>query len=133
MLCPIAGAPGRLPDRLKRGRDDRGSFGIPPQPPGHVLLRGTPHHAHTRYRDHRTWQRTLCAAWQSRKEAPFAAARARPPAPDERVRTERAAWEDTRIVREYLQGTASPGRRRAFEIPKGRRTEPAQEPRHIPR
>src|SRR6266567_4745515 len=80
----------------------------------------------------RTWHGTPYPASRGRMEPPVGVARPRPAAPDERVRKERAAWEDTRIAQAYPPGTVSPDRRRAFEIPKGPLTAPAQTPRHTP-
>src|SRR6516225_2037149 len=121
--CKCARAP---MGSAKRRRDDRAPFGIPPPPLGPAVLPGTPGPAHTRDRGFRTWQKMLCPAARNRKEALFAVARPRPMAPDARVQTERAAWEDTRIAPGCPPGIASPGRWRAFEIPKGRLRAPAQ-------
>src|SRR5262249_23601937 len=62
-------------------------------------------------------------------EVPFVTARPRPKASDGRAKKERLAWEDTRIALGYPPEIASPGRRRAFEIPTGCQRGQAQRPR----
>src|SRR5215831_19943471 len=125
MLCPVSSALGRLWDRPKQRLGDLAFFEIPPQPLGHVLLRGTPRRVCTRDTGLRTCRRTPCPAWRSRMEPPVAAARLRPATPDARAPIEPAEWGDIRIAPAYPPGSASPGRRRAFGIPQARLTGPA--------
>src|ERR1700722_2399033 len=112
----VASAPARLWDRPKRCHGDSGLFEIQPRRLGHVLMPCTPLRVYMRDTGLRTCRSTPCPAWRTRKERRVGAARPRPTASDEQVRKERATWEDTRIARAYLPGSASTGRLRAFGL-----------------